>query len=113
MKSNKVGFRMRIIFTAFFLTQCLLFLGCDDPSSSQIEKHIFKRYGDLVTDWEVSIRGNSDMFVFSSLGDKGPSDFGCKEGDYVYFEAEEGYSNANKNGGTTYWCKLIFMRKEN
>lgn len=102
---------MRLIINYFVLLLCASFLGCQDPTSSEPEKHIFKRYGNVVTDWSVSIPRNNDEFIFSSLGDKTASDFGCKKGDYVYFEAEEGYSNGNANGGTTYWCKLILMRE--
>jgi len=100
---------MRLIIYYFVLLQSLLFLGCQDPASSEPEQHIFKRYGFVHNDWSVWCP-NNDVFEFSTLGDRLPPDFGCKEGDYVYFEAEEGYSNGNRNGGTTFWCKLIFMK---
>lgn len=101
---------MKLVVKCFVLLLSFLLFRCEDPASSTPEKHIFKRYGFVNNDWSVWCP-NNDVFVFSTLGDKLPSDFGCEDGDYVYFEAEEGYSNGNRNGGTTYWCKLLLMRK--
>jgi len=91
------------------LIQFLFLIGCETPTSSEPDKHILKGYGYVKYDGVQCT--NQDEYNFTTLGDKLPSDFGCEDGDYVYFEAEKGYSNSNHKGGTTYWCKLIFMKK--
>ena len=61
--------------------------------------------------WDV--RNGSDIYNFGQQGGIGPADFGFKHGDKVYFEAELIYSKINAQGGTTYWCTLLLMRKHN
>jgi hypothetical protein len=90
----------------------LLLIGCDlstDPTSNN--GNIRKVIG-LVSGDDIQV-GYADLYCFGDYGDKAPASEGFKTGDNVYFEAEVVLSNKNAQGGTTYWCKLLSIKKYN
>ena len=91
----------------------LLLLSCDSLNSPNLplEQNFFKENG-IVEPYGWAIRvGSLDIYHFGSLDNKTPYSEGFKEDDYVYFEAEIGWSKVEPQGGTTYWYKLLLIRK--
>jgi hypothetical protein len=100
-------------FICFIIVFCgLLITSCDfatDPSSDNT--HIRKAIG---TVWNEEIWvGNVDIYHFGTYDDKTPENEGFKNGSSVYFEADVMLHNKNNHGGTTYWGKLLLIRKYN
>ena len=90
-----------------------LIVSCEDPSSPKfpLEQNYFKGNG-IVEPYGWAIRvGSLDIYHFGSMDNKTPYSEGFKENDHVYFEAEIGWYKVQPSGGTTYWCKLLLIRK--
>jgi hypothetical protein len=100
-------FLLSIVLLSLFLMSCEQDL---NSPNSQSGKNTYKGNG-IVEPYGWEIRVGLDIYHFGSLDNKTPSSEGFKPGDGVYFEAEIGWSNGNVQGGTTYWCKLLLIRK--
>lgn len=101
-----------IILIGFLLISCDL---STDPPAKNIHKGYGTVYGYEYGSQNEIKTGSFDIFHFGDSGDnnKTPESEGFKFGDNVYFEAEIMWSNSNAQGGTTYWCKLLLIRKYN
>lgn len=93
----------------------IIFFSCEEPTNtSQVQ--IYKGAGmvdNYLSSISVSTGSGFDIFQFGTFDNRTPGTQGFKAGEYVYFEAEKMYWNGNEQGGTTYWCKLLLIRKYN
>jgi hypothetical protein len=102
---------MKIIFLLSIVLLSLFLMSCEQNLNSPLAKNISHEKG-LVEPLGEDIRvGAFDIYHFGSIDSKTPASEGFNSGDYVYFEYEPGWSNHNAGGGTTYWCKLLLIRK--
>lgn len=93
----------------------IILFACEEPTNTT-QTQIHKGAGIVDDDPSAIIErtGSSlDIYHFGSLDNITPATRGFKTGEYVYFEAEKIYWNGNDYGGTTYWCKLLLIRKYN
>jgi len=91
----------------YLLIICSLTLtGCNDENSTEPGVKILNRCG--IVEAEGSVRSGRSSYTFEG---KNAFSFGFTEGDYVCFEAELIHTLGNHQGGSSYMCKLLAMRK--
>jgi hypothetical protein len=77
------------------------------PNTPQIPK-TFKGYGYVEG---LDIRVGLDTYIFGGADSFTPLSQGFVLNDYVYFIVEISRSKENSSRGTTYWCRLLSIRK--
>ena len=103
---------MKIIFVLPVFLISLFLMSCQQDLNSPLAKNIQHEKGVVAPfSGEEIIVNSFDIYHFGSLDSKTPASEGFKSGDYVYFEYEPGWSNTNSGGGTTFWCRLVLIRK--
>lgn len=91
------------------LVLIVVVIGCE-KTPTEPEKIIISNHGTVYTSSIVRV-GISVHYMFGTYGGNTPGDLGFKEGDKVYFEAEEVVRSQSSNGRTTCHCILISMVK--
>lgn len=106
---------MKMKFIIVIALASIILCSCEEPTNTtQVQIHKGPGIVDIDPSSIRVVTGSGfDLFVFGTFDNRTPGTQGFKTDDYVYFEAEKMYWNGNEQGGTTYWCKLLLIRKYN